>query len=868
MMKKQNLFLALLFLLVVPASNAQTWDEIIELAASNGALNDNYGCSVSISDDYAIVGACFADFISEEGGTFSDAGSAYILERNEAGEWEEVQIINASDANSGDNFGWSVAIHGDYAVIGAYGDDDSGGLSGSAYLFERDAEGVWTEIQKLTGSDSSSDDRFGQAVTISGDALLIGAPYHNVAGPWSGAAYLFERGDDGTWTETQKLSQSDAAWGDYFGASVSMDNDYAIVGAYGNTDAGTWTGAAYVFEKNDEGDWVETEKLLASDAGGNYRFGYSVSLSGDYAAVGVWRGYSAVTGAAYVFERDADGNWVETQKLASSDPEGEDRFGITVAVDGDYIIAGAPWHDHSGSKSGSAFLFERNDEGEWIEIHQLTAADGAYNDQLGWAVSIDDNHAIVGAIKGEEDFDNAGSVYVFQGCADLSLDATATELCEGEELVLNATSSTGGTILWSDGVENDVAFIPPSGITTYTASAGEEDCELQVEVTVFESPEVSISATDSVVCEGEEITLTGGGAASYEWEDDVENGVPFTPESGETTFTVTGTNDEGCENTATIDITVHSLPAVIATADDTEICEGNSLTLSGEGAVSYVWDEAVEDGIAFVPPLGETTFTVVGTDDNDCENTATIEITVHALPTVSAMVDNSLICEGESITLTGEGAVSYEWSGGVMDGVAVEPPAGLITYVVVGTDDNDCQNSDSIEVTVLEGPEVSITALTDDLLCEGEAGIILTGTPAEGTFSGSGISDDVFDPNMAGTGEHIVYYYFENDEGCGQTDSVVISVVNCLGLNGAEEMQVQVFPNPFNQFTTIDFGTELTVIHTILVYDLLGQLVYRNAQVTGNLIQLRKEDLGTGVFVLMVYDQNQVEQFTTRLITE
>jgi hypothetical protein len=156
----------------------------------------------------------------------------------------EVKLI-ASDGEAYDWFGYSVAISGDYVVVSAPYDDDAGSGSGSAYIFKRDGT-AWTEQAKITASDGAKYDAFGYSVAISGDYAVVGAHWDDDAGSASGSAYIFKR--DGTaWTEQAKITASDGAASDYFGVSVAISGGYAVVGADGGDDAGTASGSAYIY---------------------------------------------------------------------------------------------------------------------------------------------------------------------------------------------------------------------------------------------------------------------------------------------------------------------------------------------------------------------------------------------------------------------------------------------------------------------------------------------------------------------------------------------------------------------------------------------------------------------------------------------
>ena len=213
------------------------WTEVDILTASNGATDDRFGNSVFISGDYAIVGA-FGDDM--------DKGSAYIFERI-GGSWTEIDILTAGDGAAGDHFGGAVSISGDYAIVGAYGNDDNGAETGSAYIFERTGSS-WTQVAKLLAGDGAANDYFGGSVSISGDGdyAIVAAHFDdNDNGPGSGSVYIFKR-TGSSWTEIDILTASDGAANDYFGGSVSMSGEYAIVGAQYDDDKGTDSGSAYV----------------------------------------------------------------------------------------------------------------------------------------------------------------------------------------------------------------------------------------------------------------------------------------------------------------------------------------------------------------------------------------------------------------------------------------------------------------------------------------------------------------------------------------------------------------------------------------------------------------------------------------------
>ena len=238
-MKRRILISTVLSVLLLAALAANVHAAEVKINASDGAAHDCFGRSVAISGDYAIVGACLDD---DNGGS---SGSAYIFKRDGTA-WTEQAKIYASDGAAGDYFGESVAISGDYVVVGAWGDDDAGCHSGSAYIFKRDGT-EWIEQTKITASDGAEGDLFGYSVAISGDCAVVGAYRDDNAGWDSGSAHIFKR--NGTeWIEEVKITASDGAEGDNFGISVAISGDYAVVGAYEDDDAGYHSGSAYIYD--------------------------------------------------------------------------------------------------------------------------------------------------------------------------------------------------------------------------------------------------------------------------------------------------------------------------------------------------------------------------------------------------------------------------------------------------------------------------------------------------------------------------------------------------------------------------------------------------------------------------------------------
>jgi hypothetical protein len=268
---------------------------------------------------------------------------------------ESTAKLTANDAAADDQFGHAVAISGDKAIIGAFTDDDRGSQSGSAYVFSYNGT-IWNQQQKLTASDAAAFDYFGMAVAIFGDTAVIGAYGDDDNGAGSGSAYIFSYSGT-SWIQQQKLIANDAATGDHFGYAVAVSGGTIVIGAYGDAVAGNQSGSAYVFDHVST-TWNQQQKLTANDATADGYFGYAVAVSDDTILIGArFAADSGIqSGSAYLFIL-SDNTWSQYQKLIASDAETDDNFGRAVTISEDTILIGAPFDDDNGSASGSAYSF-------------------------------------------------------------------------------------------------------------------------------------------------------------------------------------------------------------------------------------------------------------------------------------------------------------------------------------------------------------------------------------------------------------------------------------------------------------------------------------------------------------------------------
>lgn len=412
------------------------------LRGSNTGGGDSFGESVSVFGDTVVVGASgeasSATGVNGSGShdNWYDAGAAYVFVHDGEGNWTQQAYLKASNTGEGDRFGKSVAISAETVVVGApeedssatgeEGDenDNSAANSGAAYVFIRTGT-TWTQHAYLKASNTEGGDLFGTSVAVYGTSVVVGAPEEDsmatiVDGDeddnscfWAGAAYVFYRSGE-NWSQQAYLKAS--VWQDwhYFGTSVAMSGNTAVVGAPGIN------GTAYVFVRSGA-VWSQQTALQPTNPGTNDLFGRSIAIDVDTVVVGAMHEASAATGvngegsdesaqrsgAAYVFERSGV-NWTQQAYLKASNTETDDRFGWSVAISGDTAVVGAREEnsgatgvngnqgDNSADSSGAAYLFSRSGV-TWTQQAYIKASDTEAFDALGHSVSVFGDNLIVGS---------------------------------------------------------------------------------------------------------------------------------------------------------------------------------------------------------------------------------------------------------------------------------------------------------------------------------------------------------------------------------------------------------------------------------------------------------------------------------------
>lgn len=420
----------------VPAPCVQETDE---LRPDHTGSSDQFGNAMAVEGDALIVGGMFFE------GPGDDNGAAFVF-RLEGTAWVEEQELVADDAVNLEHFGNAVDIDADVVIVGAVDDETVAGAgAGSAYVFRFDGL-AWVQEQKLEATDAFLDQEFGKSVAVSGDQGLVGAWYDDNNGFRAGAAYVF--GFDGsTWCEEQKLLAPDGDNEDWFGSSVGLSGNRALVGAMLEDTLGDNAGAVYAFEHGDH--WIPTQKLLPSDGIPGAGFGLALAVDGDVAVVGAsFDSEGGVTaGAAYVFRHDGEG-WVEQQKLVASDATGGEEFGFAVAISGETIVIGAMVDDDFGFSSGSAYLF-RFDGTEWVEQQKILPTDGGEGELFGWAVGVAPGHVFSTAWNDLDETSAKGSLYVFELLApDIVEQPISQSINEGLDATFTVAASGSGELYY------------------------------------------------------------------------------------------------------------------------------------------------------------------------------------------------------------------------------------------------------------------------------------------------------------------------------------------------------------------------------------------------------------------------------------
>ena len=351
---------------------------VIALAAEDGQSGDLFGDAVATDGDYVAIGAPLGNASSTE------TGAVYVFRGHGVNHWDSGVKLVPPDGADNDRFGRAVDIHEDYLIVGASNKNSPTLHEGAAYVFRRTGANEWDSGVRLVDPSPRTQGFFGNSVAISGDYAVVGS-----WGPGSnneGEIYVFRRTGANSWGSPFRITSPEATIRDWFGFRVAIDGDLLVATA-------VMAEGAYVFRRTGTNSW-SSDGILEPPEAGVPAFGKDVSISGDYVVVGA--GYS--DGAAYVFHRSPTGDWDTGTKLPLPPDVSNNYFGDSVAISGDRIAVGAdyPWNVQ-GSYPGAAYLFERTGLNSWDFDMVLPHPNKSFQDHLGDTVAVDGSRLIVGA---------------------------------------------------------------------------------------------------------------------------------------------------------------------------------------------------------------------------------------------------------------------------------------------------------------------------------------------------------------------------------------------------------------------------------------------------------------------------------------
>jgi hypothetical protein len=787
---KKNELIKLLTIVSVICSflmNTQIIGQEIKKIVSDASDGDSLGFSVSINNDFSIVGAPSKDSV----GIGADVGKAYIFMRD-LSDWIQLAELTAPDGGSGDNFGYSVAINGNFAIVGAPFWDSTGVLfnAGKAYIYQYDGSN-WNYYSSITAGDPGLDDNFGNAVALDNNYAIVGARWDSENGNRSGAAYIFFF-NGSTWDQQAKLIAADGQVSDRFGYSVSINGNFALVGARFDDDGGTNAGSAYVFERSGT-TWSQQAHLEATDAFDQDNFGTSVAIYGNRILIGspfddTIVGSSA--GSAYMF-LNSGGVWTQQYKITPNDASSNDRFGHSISFYNDYTVIGTPRDDAPfiGPEAGSAYTFLIYDS-SWTQKAKIIADDISSEDEYGFSVAINKGTVLVGSpFDDHSSMTDVGSVYFYNNIPGNGRPIAVGDLANTPEdtliiinVLFNDSDPEGDSLTISEVMQGS-----NGGVIIYGDS------------TVTYSPDLNYNGVDNFTY----VAYDGHGGL----------------DTANVTVTVTAVNDRPVAVNDTA-ITSEDTPAIIDVLSNDSDPDGDNLTVGEvmQGSNGSVVNNG--DGtVTYNPELnynGVDNFTYVSNDGNGGLDTANVTVTITAVndrpvavndtagtsedtPVVIDVLSNDSDPEGDGLTVSevmqgnngsvvnnGDGTVTYspELNYNGVDNftyVASDGHGGLDTanVIISVTESNDRPVTVDDTTSTPEDIPVIIDVLSNDSDPEGDS---LTVSQVMQGSNGSVVNNEdgtvTFSPDLNYNGVDNFTYVASDGHGGLDTANVTVTVIS------------------------------------------------------------------------------------------
>lgn len=667
------------------------WAEFAKLTSEYREDTGEFGSDISVFKDHLIIGARNEDADENGANPLTDAGAVYFYHKDASDHWVLSQKICAPNRSEDDNFGESVSLQGNTAVVGAPGYVAANGHYGAIYIYEYDGS-QWNYVTFFEAPTYVGFSLFAKNVAVSNNTIMVTASNEAVNTVSSrGKVFIYTKSHiNQSWMLKQDVYGSNFDDEFNFGCDVSIYNDYAVVGNhYDRTDENglnslTACGAVFIFYRDSLGFWHEIQKITASDRDADDHFGLSVSISKDKLIVGApYKGISGNAlddeGAAYIFEKQTNGLWVETQKLLSDDVASDENqiFGFDVAMSGNFAIVSAPQYDFDSNGqnidyfSGASFVFERNSAGSWTHSDKLTPLDREDYDIFGTKVAICDNDLFSYSPGDDQDenglnyINNSGSVYHFSidvlaPVPDATSLPTVQDMCEVATLTAPTATDNDGSVI--TGTTNTVLPITSSQYITwtYTDGAGNQSTQSQYIDVIEESispilnnPNLPDVITQCAVnslpvpiatyeCTGTvngvpNVTFPITSSVTIEWE--YSNGGPFSTVQFQDVI-INPDSDAPVPAVSPLSDIASECPVTPAAPTATDNCSG---TVTGTPDISFP-----------VSSTGTTTITWTYDDGNGNTSTQTQEVTINPIDNGVTQLDATTL----SANATG---YAYQW---------------------------------------------------------------------------------------------------------------------------------------------------------------------------------------------------------------
>ncbi len=408
----------------------------------------------------------------------------------------------------------------------------------------------------------------------------------------------------------------------------------------------------------------------------------------------------------------------------------------------------------------------------------------------------------------------------------VTINTATTTICDGQTISLNAGGANSYT--WTNGPSNATYTVAPSSNADYTVSGTALNGCVNlgtISITVNAKPAITITSASLTICAGETSALTANGASTYTWSGNSNNTTYTVAPLTDATYSVTGTDMNGCSNSSAITVTVNALPSVSVSAGSSVICSGNHVSLTASGANSYTWTNGPNTSTYNVSPMSDMTYTVTGTGINNCQASGVITVSVNVTPTVSISSTSVTLCAGQSSTLTANGASTYSWlPSGSTSTVEVVMPNTPTTYSLTGSN-NGCLSTATIAIAVNQLPTVAI-ASSNSLICSGETAVLTATSSASAFLWSNGVTTMSVAVTPTTT---TVYTLTVNDGLCSSSSSITQSVSLCTGLADViEASSLMIYPNPFNNSFDIKWDGNFSQSKEIYieVYNTLGEVIF------------------------------------------